>query len=121
MSNTPWLTRKEAAEYLKLSVATLNQYASNGTGPVFYRIGSPSKHGSVRYKQSDLDNFILSFKGMVPTTASEDAVKKPDAYLWHELGDIITAHSRTKGLVTRVSLEKPILVPDGKITPLFRE
>lgn len=47
------LTRKQAAEYLGVSVPTLARWASKGSGPSYYVIG-----GQARYRIPDLDNYV---------------------------------------------------------------
>ncbi|WP_371033306.1 helix-turn-helix transcriptional regulator [Methylosinus sp. PW1] len=48
-----FLTRRQAADYLRLSIATLARWASQGIGPVYY------KHaGRTRYLRSDLDAYL---------------------------------------------------------------
>lgn len=47
------LTRSEVARELKVPVATLAQWAYQGTGPTFYRIG---RH--VRYSLVELDRWL---------------------------------------------------------------
>lgn len=48
-----YFTRQEAANYLRLGVATLAKRTMNGTGPVMCRLGR-----SVRYRRADLDAFM---------------------------------------------------------------
>ena len=47
-----FLRTKDAAEYLGLSQRTLESWRTNGSGPVFRKIG-----GAVRYVPDDLDAF----------------------------------------------------------------
>lgn len=47
------LTRKEAAEFLKLRTQTLACWAMSGKHLSFVRVGR-----SVRYRQSDLDEYL---------------------------------------------------------------
>ena len=47
------LNEHEAAEYLRLAVATLRRWRWAGRGPVFHKIGA-----AVRYRLSDLYAFI---------------------------------------------------------------
>jgi len=47
------LTRQEAADYLGVSVFTLNQWASEDTGPAFFKVGRKCV-----YRQSDLDAYL---------------------------------------------------------------
>jgi predicted DNA-binding transcriptional regulator AlpA len=51
---TIWLTRKEAAEHLRLSPATLANWASLDCGPEYVRIG----RGRVLYRMSDVSSWI---------------------------------------------------------------
>ncbi len=61
MTDTPaapadtWLTRKEAAAYLKLGESTLAKMFIAGTSPPAVKIGK-----SVRYLRSDLDAWMLA-------------------------------------------------------------
>lgn len=48
-----FLTRRQAAVYLKISVATLARWASQGTGPAYYKLA-----GVTRYLRSDLDDYL---------------------------------------------------------------
>ena len=52
--NAPLLTRKEAADILKVSVRSVAQYIADGDLPVV-RIG-----GSVRFRRVAIDRFIES-------------------------------------------------------------
>jgi excisionase family DNA binding protein len=47
------LTTLEAAAYLNIQPATMEQHRWNGRGPRFVKIGR-----SVRYRQADLDAFL---------------------------------------------------------------
>jgi excisionase family DNA binding protein len=52
MVNNEWLTIKEAADYLKLSVPTIRKYIRLRKLPHY-------RHGRiVRFKRRDLDNFL---------------------------------------------------------------
>jgi predicted DNA-binding transcriptional regulator AlpA len=51
---TTWLTRKEAAAQLRLSAATLANWASLGLGPRFSRIGG----GRVLYRLADVEAWM---------------------------------------------------------------
>lgn len=44
---------QEAAEYLGLSVSTLNKWRCYGEGPKFVKLGR-----AIRYRMSDLDEYI---------------------------------------------------------------
>lgn len=50
-----YLTRKQAAAYLCVSVPTMARWASQKTGPRYYRLGR-----NARYVQKDLDAFVES-------------------------------------------------------------
>jgi predicted DNA-binding transcriptional regulator AlpA len=50
------LTRKEAADYLKISVSLLESLATRGMGPKFFKFGSRS----CRYATEDLNQWIQS-------------------------------------------------------------
>jgi predicted DNA-binding transcriptional regulator AlpA len=54
-----WLTRKEAAAFLRLSPATLANWASMDVGPPFTRLGG----GRTFYRQEDVDSWMLSQNG----------------------------------------------------------
>jgi predicted DNA-binding transcriptional regulator AlpA len=51
-----WLTRKEAAAHMRLSTATLANWASLDYGPAYVRIGK----GRVLYKMSDIEAWLES-------------------------------------------------------------
>jgi excisionase family DNA binding protein len=51
---TVWLTRKEAAAYLRLSPATLANWASIGGGPGYQGIG----RGRVLYRLADVEAWM---------------------------------------------------------------
>jgi hypothetical protein len=54
-TETPWLTRAEAASYLRLSISSLENYARSGLdGPPFFK--SPS--GRCLYRRDLLDEFM---------------------------------------------------------------
>jgi predicted DNA-binding transcriptional regulator AlpA len=54
-----WLTRKEAAAFLRLSPATLANWASMDVGPPFTRLGG----GRTFYRREDVDSWMLSQNG----------------------------------------------------------
>jgi len=57
MTNSPLLTAKEAADYLRLKPGTLSHWRCEGKGPRFIGGG----HGRrVTYRRSDLDAWIES-------------------------------------------------------------
>lgn len=49
------LTRKEAADYLRVKKCTLEAWATKGGGPVYIKMGR-----AVRYRESDLVKFVES-------------------------------------------------------------
>lgn len=51
---TIWLTRKEAAEHMRLSPATLANWASLECGPEYIRMG----RGRVLYRLGDIDTWV---------------------------------------------------------------
>lgn len=51
--NTPHLTRSEAARYLGVSRRSMDNWATQGRGPRFYRIGR-----AARYRLSDLEAWL---------------------------------------------------------------
>jgi hypothetical protein len=51
------LTVKEAAEYVRLGVSTLNAYRVTGGGPVFIKAG-----GKILYDTKDLDAWLDAHK-----------------------------------------------------------
>lgn len=54
MSSELW-TNRELAEYVRVSVNTVDYWRFMGTGPRFVRVG---RH--VRYQQSDIDRWLTS-------------------------------------------------------------
>jgi excisionase family DNA binding protein len=53
--STTFMTRKEAADYLDVSVPSLARWASQGIGPTYYKLGRQT-----RYLKADLDAFVES-------------------------------------------------------------
>jgi predicted DNA-binding transcriptional regulator AlpA len=51
---TIWLKRKEAAHHMRLSPATLENWASLDCGPEYVRLG----RGRVLYRRDDIDNWM---------------------------------------------------------------
>ena len=49
-----WMSRKEAAEYLCVSLSCLAHMPMEGMGPRFFRAG-----GKVRYRREDLDRWAM--------------------------------------------------------------
>jgi hypothetical protein len=52
----PYLTRREAAEVLRLKESTLRTWATNGRGPGFMRLGE-GRSARVRYPASEVARF----------------------------------------------------------------
>lgn len=52
-----YITTEEAAEYLRLSPRTLDQFRFRGEGPKYYKAGNWSK-AAVRYTIEDLDDWL---------------------------------------------------------------
>jgi len=48
-----------AAEYLRLSIPTLERMRLTGNGPSFAKL-TPGPRGSVRYRRADLDAWLAS-------------------------------------------------------------
>ena len=59
-----YLNNREAAEYLGLSVRTMNRYRVTGDGPPYYRLGN-----RVRYVRAELDEWVT---GSRRTSTSDD-------------------------------------------------
>jgi excisionase family DNA binding protein len=55
------LSRKEAAEYLGVSISWLKSQASAGTGPAYYKVGS-----LVKYSQADLAAWLAGQRTASP-------------------------------------------------------
>jgi predicted DNA-binding transcriptional regulator AlpA len=53
------LTRKQAAEYLSISCATLSRWAADRTGPPWVKLGDGDT-SAIRYPSDLLDDFIAS-------------------------------------------------------------
>lgn len=76
MNDSPWMTKPEATEYLKVSTETLRRYTTNGWLTA-YKIGGT---GSVRYKREDLDDLMVQID-VGPewlSTPPDEAVNKGD-------------------------------------------
>lgn len=56
ISEDPLLTSAEAAELLRVTVGTLEQWRGKGAGPRFVRIGAGN--GRIRFRRSDIDSFV---------------------------------------------------------------
>ncbi len=57
---------RQAALYLGLAVSTLNKWRCHGGGPVFIKMGR-----AVRYRQEDLEAFMLGRKATSTTFVQE--------------------------------------------------
>ncbi len=57
---SPWMTRKQAAEYLGLGLSTLAKLDMQGLGPVTHR-PFPLSH-IVRYRVQELDRWMMRSK-----------------------------------------------------------
>ena len=57
----PHYTPKQAAEYLGVSISTLNRWEARGIGPERFQLGS-----IVRYRKSRLDAFVAGHFGPKP-------------------------------------------------------
>lgn len=55
MQREPYITTREAAEFLGLSVATLNKWRVIGLGPAYFKLGK-----AVRYRLSELEEWASS-------------------------------------------------------------
>jgi len=70
-SNAPsvvsYLTVTEAAQFLRVSIKTLERKRVEGTGPKFYKVG-PGLRARVLYRQSDLEQWV---EGFVYSSTSE--------------------------------------------------
>ncbi|WP_155248556.1 helix-turn-helix transcriptional regulator [Bradyrhizobium japonicum] len=64
-----WLTRKEAARYLRLGESTLAKLFVSGTGPAAIKVGR-----SVRYGLTDLDAWMSSRRRRSTSDAGTSAV-----------------------------------------------
>ena len=63
-TESKYLNNREAAEYLGLSVRTMNRYRVTGDGPPYYRLGN-----RVRYVRAELDEWV---GGSRRTSTSDD-------------------------------------------------
>ncbi len=60
-----YLNNREAAEYLGLSVRTMNRYRVTGDGPPYYRLGN-----RVRYVRAELDEWVTGSRRI--STSDDD-------------------------------------------------
>ena len=68
MSIPKLLTVEQVAEALDLSIATLDRYRANGTGPNFLRVGDG---GNIRYLESDVIAYLESCRALPPIDGSK--------------------------------------------------
>ena len=68
MSIPKLLTVEQVAEALDLSIATLDRYRANGTGPNFLRVGDG---GNIRYLESDVVAYLESCRALPPIDGSK--------------------------------------------------
>lgn len=54
MTDTPWLSRKAAAAYLGVAVATLDKWAVQGDGPCYHE----PRPRFIRYRREELDAWL---------------------------------------------------------------
>lgn len=66
--NEKLLTQKEVKEITGLADSTLEQWRLKGKGPRFIKLGR-----LVRYRLSDLQNYITGLKGFGSTTEADAA------------------------------------------------
>jgi predicted site-specific integrase-resolvase len=59
------LTPNQAAEILRKSPATLSRWRTEGIGPSYIKNG-----GAVEYRRSDLEEYRLRQRRLLPTTVS---------------------------------------------------
>ena len=62
------LNERQAADFLKLSVRTLQQWRVSGRGPLFTKLSR-----AVRYRRADLDAYVA--RGVAQSTTEVDAKK----------------------------------------------
>lgn len=70
---SPWLTREEAAAYLKVNERTLDRYRQDGHVQAHKLAGTQS----IRYRRDDLDAMLKPVPAVADT--SEDVCCDPDA------------------------------------------
>jgi Helix-turn-helix domain len=66
-----WLSPQEAAAFLRKSPTTLSRWRTEQKGPSFAKIG-----GSVSYRRSDLEDYRLRCRKLVPTVQAATAVSQ---------------------------------------------
>lgn len=73
------MTRKEAADYLRVTTKTIDRLATRGEIRRYYLAGSPS---SPRFKKDELDLLMKAAPAGGDTDVEE----------WPEPGDLVTPH-----------------------------
>ncbi len=74
---SPWLLRKEAAAYPRLSLSTLAHMACDGHGPRYFRVGRLT-----RYRKVDLDAWAESRCRETLPLAIQKSVRRPSRRSW---------------------------------------
>lgn len=59
---TEYLTAKQASIYTGVSVSLLSKLRQRGTGCAYIRIGDSKNKAVIRYKKSDLDDWMRNNK-----------------------------------------------------------
>jgi hypothetical protein len=57
MSKSQWMSNVEVCSELQVSLATLQRYRRDGTGPAFYRFPS-----GVRYSRADFESWLAAHR-----------------------------------------------------------
>ncbi len=70
MITSPWLTRTEAAEYLKVSLATLDRMADS-KDITRYRMGGVKTTRAVRFRRDELDDILTAGQNLDELPAVE--------------------------------------------------
>lgn len=68
MTNQRFLTRTEAASYLRFSPRTLANLASKGQGPRFSKPAAPGHGAKTLYDIADLDGWVQDNRSSVSPT-----------------------------------------------------
>ena len=71
------LTPHEAAEKLRVKIATLRTWRWRGTGPKYLRMGSGNPKGRVLYPEEDLAVYLAAHR--YGSTSEETASRQPAA------------------------------------------
>ena len=65
-NNKPFLTEKEAAEYIALAPATLRRWRCVGRGPSWHRLSTSGRRGRIVYARADLEAWIAACRQETP-------------------------------------------------------